>query len=219
MITLQEVLSDISKELGETTTNSTTRRIQHANDAIVGFANEKKWPFLIKEDTSLVSESGTQEYNIPVTVLADIRLPGGIKEITLGDSTEAILPMDWADRGNSKYDNGNFFYLNPEQTKIYFKKELTTAEAFHIHYYYIPERIDDVAEDFPIPSRYRKAIGLLGASNVQFSRYLEQQGNRLFNLYSKEVRNISSQQSETNTGKPRSFPHYLAWRGGRFKRR
>lgn len=218
-ITLTEGLSDTSKELGETTTNTTARRIQHFNDAVIDFANERKWPFLVKESTAMTTLADTQSYAIHANILADIRLPGGIKEITIGDSTVAIKPINWEDRGDSRFSGGNWFYMNEEQTTFYFNGEITTAgETIHVHYYYIPARTEDVdAGTFPLPDRYRKALGLLSASNVQFSRYLEAQGNRLFNMYVKQVRSITQQQSEQPTHRPRSLPHYLAWRGQRFR--
>lgn len=221
MITLTEGLADTSKELGETTTNVTARRVQHYNDAVIDFANERKWPFLVKENTDMVTAAGDQDYTIDADILADIRMPGGIKEITIGDSTESIKPIDWERRGDPRFDNGNYFYLNPENTTIYFKKAIDTAgQVIHVHYYYIPARTEDQTTPgtFPIPSRYRKALGLLSASNAQFSRYLEQQGNRLYNMYVRQIKSITQQQSERNQYQPRSLPHYLQYRGHRFRR-
>lgn len=215
-ITLLEGLSDTSKELGETTTNSTTRRIQHYGDAVIDFANERKWKFLLKKNTDMSSVVGTQSYAIHANILADWRTPGAIKEITIGDSTDAIKPIDWEDRGDPRFDNGNYFYINPEETTIYFKKAIDQAATINVYYFYIPARTDDLETPgtYPIPSRYRKAIGLLAASNVQFARYLDQQGSRLFNLYTKQLKSIVQQQSEQHTFKPRSLPHFLQYRGG-----
>lgn len=217
-VTLTTGLSDLSKELGETTTNTTARRIGHYNDAIVDFFNERKWPFSVKENTDLSTVVGTQSYSIPAAVLADWRSPGAIKEITIGDSEDPIKPIDWEERNNTAFDNKNYFYINPEETTIYFKCEITAASTVHIHYHHIPARITDTesSDTFPLPDRYRKAVGVLAGAYVQWSRYLEQQGNRLFNLYTKLVGNIAEQQSERHKFKPRSLPHYLKYRG--FKR-
>jgi len=211
MITLTNGLSDLSKELGETVSNVTTRRIGHYNDAVIEFSNEKKWEFLIKEDTSLSTVVGTQGYAMPATVLADWRAPGGIKEITLGDSTIPIIPIDWELRGDPRYDDKHCFYLNPEQTMIYFKEPISVVSVVHIHYYYVPARVESTesAVTFPIPDRYRKTVAMLAAAYVQWSRYLEQQGNRLYNLYAKSIGKISNQQSERNKNNPRRFQHYL----------
>ena len=219
-ITLTEGLSDTSKELGETTTNTSVRRIQHFNDSVVDFANERKWPFLVKENTDMLTVTNDQDYAIDADILADIRFPGGIKEITIGASTVPIKPINWEDRGDPRFATGNWFYMNPEQDTLYFTQDIdTTGDVIHVHYYYIPARIEDTTSEntFPIPSRYRKALGLLSASNVQFSRYLEAQGNRLFNMYVKQVKSIAQQQSEQPAHKPRTLPHFLAWRGNRFR--
>lgn len=219
MVDLTTGLSDLSKELGETNTNTNTRRIQHYNDAVIDFFNERKWPFAIKKNSTLLTTSGAQDYAIPAAVLADWRAPGGIKEITIGDGNTPILPIAWEDRGNSAYSNGNFFYLDPEETRIYFKEEVTAGEAVNIYYYHIPARIEDIEDEdeFPVPDRYRKAVALLAGAYVQWSRYLEQQGNRLYNLYTKQVKNITGQQAERNQFAPRRLPHFLAHRG--FRRR
>jgi len=216
-VSLTNGLSDLSKELGETNTNTNTRRIQHYNDAVVDFANERKFPFFVKENTELATVSGDQDYAIPAAVLADWRSPGAIKEITLDDDTTPIKPIDWDQRDDPRYDGKNYFYINPEETRIYFKATISAVYTVHIHYWYIPARTTDLeAGSFPIPDRYRKAVAVLAAAYVQWSRYLEQQGNRLFNLYVKLVGGIAIQQSERHKYKPRSLPHYLQWRG--FKR-
>lgn len=215
-VSLTSGLSDLSKELGETNTNTGTRRIQHYNDAVVDFANDRKWAFLVKENTELSTVSGDQSYAIPAAVLADWRSPGAIKEITLGDGETPIKPIDWDQRGDARFDGKNYFYINPEETTIYFKVAIDAVYTVHIHYYYIPARTTDTTSGtFPIPDRYRKAVALLAAAYVQWSRYLDQQGNRLFNLYAKMVGGIAQQQSERHNYKPRSLPHYLHYRGFR----
>lgn len=220
MITLTELLSDISKELGETTTNVVARRIQHGNDAVIDFANERKWPFLVKENTSMTTISGDQDYAIHANILADWRAPGAIKEITIGDNKDPITEIEWGQRGDSRWDGASVFYVDPEGTTIYFKTSIAkTGDIIHVHYFYIPARVPDTTSvvTFPIPSRYRKALGLLGAAYVQFSRYLETQGNRLFNMYVKQVQSITTQQSERNSNSPRRIQHYLQAIG--FRRR
>lgn len=219
MISLSNGLSDLSKELGESTTNTAARRIQHYNDAVIDFAGERRWKFLVKENTTLTTAVGDQDYAIPVAVLADWRTPGAIKEITLGSDTIPIKPIDWEERGDPRYAGGNFFYINPEETTLYFKKEITATETIHIHYYYIPERIEDTedVDTFPIPERYRKIVGTLAAAYAQWGRYLEQQGNRLFNTYTKMLQSKAIQQEERHQFKPKRLPHYLQWRGHRFR--
>ena len=65
-------------------------------------------------------------------------------------------------------------------------------------HWYIPDRIEDTAsvETFPIPSRYRKAIGTLAAAFVQYSRYLDGPGSRLINFYNVLVEKVELNQSE-----------------------
>lgn len=217
-VSLTDGLSDLSKELGETNTNSNTRRIGHYNDAVVDFANERKWPFFVKKNVQLSTVVGTQSYAIPAAVLADWRSPGAIKEITFGDSADPIKPIDWEDRNNESFSNKNYFYIDPEETTIYFKVSVDAVYVVNIHYWYIPARTTDTsAGSFPFPDRYRKAVALLAGAYVQWSRYLDQQGNRLFNLYTKHVGSITTQQSERHKFKPRSLTHYLQYRG--FRRR
>lgn len=217
MILLTTGLSDLSKELGETTTNTTARRIGHYGDAVVEFANAKKWPFLIKKDITLTTLANTKTYTIPEGVLADWRSPGGIKEIYIGSSTTPVLPMEYVNR--SIAGNELQFYLDPEETQITFTKDLGAAgQVITIHYYYIPLRITDLEDEdgYPIPERYRKIVATLAGAYVQWSRYLESQGNRLFNVYQRMLGEVSGQQSERNSGAPKNLPHPLAYRG--FKR-
>lgn len=219
MISLSNGLSDLSKELGESTTNTSARRIQHYNDAVIDFASERRWKFLVKENTSMTTVSGTQSYTIHADILADWRAPGAIKEITIGDDTDPIKPIDWEERGDPRFSGGNFFYINPEEETIYFMKEISAAETIHVHYYYIPERIEDTeSEDtFPIPDRFRKVVGTLAAAYAQWGRYLEQQGNRLFNTYTRMLESKAIQQEERHQFKPKRLPHYLQYRGHRFR--
>lgn len=210
-------LSDQSKELGETTTVSTPIRIRTYNDAIIDFANEKKWPFLVKEDASLSTVVGNND--ITITSITDMRWPGPIKEIYLGTDTEPYLPINWEDRNDSRYENGKFFYIDPAETKVTLMGTVSSVQAVHIWYYYIPTRIKTIPDPevltFPVPDRYRKIVATLGAAYVQWSRYLDAQGNRLYNMYERMVGKASNQQSERNNRNPRKLQHYLQWRGFR----
>lgn len=209
-------LSDQSKELGETTVVSTPIRIRTYNDAIVDFANERKWPFLIKENAALSTVIGSND--ITITSITDMRLPGPIKEIMLGSETESYLPINWEDRNNAIYSSGNYFYISPDGATITLKGDLMTAVlTVHIWYYYIPARIEDTTSvlTFPIPDRYRKVVATLGAAYVQWSRYLDVQGNRLFNIYEKMIGKIIDQQSERSDKNPKRLQHYLQYIGFR----
>ena len=203
-------LSDQSKELGETTVVSTPIRIRTYNDALIDFVNEKKWPFLIKENAALSTVVGSNE--ITITSITDMRWPGPIKEILLGSETEAYLPINWEDRNDTRYSNGKYFYISPDGATITLKGDLMTEVlVVHIWYYYIPARIEDTTSvsTFPIPDRYRKVVATLGAAYVQWSRYLDAQGNRLFNIYEKMIGKITDQQSERSDKNPKRLPHYL----------
>lgn len=208
-ITLSTGLSDLSKELGETTTNTTDRRIQHYNDAVIDLANQRKLPFLVKKDSSLSTAVGVQSYSI--SSITDMRQPGGIKEIYLGDSGNAIKPIDWEERNDEKYDNTNVFYLNPEEDTLYFKNEITSVQTINMYYWYIPARITDTAAvtSFPIPDRYRKTVATCAAAFVQWSRYLESQGTRLYNVYQRLIDSLVGQQSETHRFKSKKLRHFL----------
>jgi hypothetical protein len=211
-------LSDLSKELGETTTNSTARRVGHYGDAVVEFANAHKWPFLVKKSTTLVTIANTKVYAIPAGVLAEMRKPGGIKAIYVGSGVDAFLPIDYDQRGAASLQGKQFFYLDLEETSIGFIKDLGAAgQTITLYYYYIPARITDTADvvGYPIPERYRKIVATLAAAYVQWSRYLESQGNRLFNVYQRMLGEVSGQQAERNTGKPKRLQHPLEYRGFR----
>lgn len=213
MITLSQGLADLSKELGESTTNTSARRIQHYCDAIQEFANERKWPFLVKSNASLNTGTGVAHTAISITTITDIRMPGGIKEITIEGYDDPFLPCEYEDRNANS--NKNLFYINPDEASIKFTKALDPSKTITIWYYYIPERIEDTASvsTFPIPSRYRKALGTLGAAFVQWSRYLDGQGNRLLNVYNRLLAKIETNQSESNSGTPKRIPNPMAWRG------
>jgi len=215
-VTLQNGCGDLSRELGEATPNVTTPRLNHYNDAVIDFANERKFPFLIKENATITTD-GNALNRYSISAITDIRQPGGIKEITLGTSTEPILPIDWSKRNDAQYVSGNFFYITPDELYIVFTKTVTTGQLIHMWYYYIPARTTDLAGTFPIPDRYRKVVATLAAAYVQWGRYLDGQGNRLFNLYNKRLAGVVDQQSEENTGNPKRIQHYLKYVG--FKRK
>lgn len=211
MITLSEGLQDTSKELGESTTNTSIRRIQAFNDAVQEFANERKWKFLVKKNVSLTTGDGNSE--IDITGITDMRMPGGIKEITVAGETDPFKPVNYEDR--LTVANRNRFYITPDEQAIKFTKEMNASQVITMWYYYIPERIEDTASvsTFPIPSRYRKAIGTLSAAFVQWSRYLDTQGNRLLNVYNRLLTKIEQNQSEHNEGTPQRIQNPMAWRG------
>jgi hypothetical protein len=213
MITLSQGLADLSKELGESTTNTSARRIQHYNDAIQEFANERKWPFLVKSNTALTTGTGVAHTAISIAAITDIRMPGGIKEITITGYDDPFLPIPYADR--LVESSRNRFYITPDEQNIKFTKELEPSKAITMWYYYIPARIEDTTDvvGFPIPTRYRKALGTLGAAFVQWSRYLDGQGNRLLNVYNRLLAKIETNQSESNSGTPKTIPNPMAWRG------
>lgn len=214
-VLLSTGLSDQSKELGETTTVTAPIRIRSYNDAVIEFANERKWPFLVKENTALSTVVGNND--ITITSITDMRWPGPIKEIYLGTDTEPYLPIPWEDRNNSKYDSGKFFYIKPDQSTVVLKGTISSIQTIHLWYYYIPVRIEDIASvaTFPIPDRYRKIVATLGAAYVQWSRYLDAQGNRLFNIYERMLGKTINQQSERNDKGPKTLQHYLQFRGFR----
>lgn len=212
-VLLSDGLTDLSRELGESQTNQTSPRIKSYNDAVVEFANEKKWLFLIKKNETLLTIASTTTYNIPAAILADWRSPGAIKAIYIGASE--FKPIDWEDRNSDEYDEENVFYIDPEETQITFKKDLGNAgQTITIHYYYIPARTEDLTTgSFPIPDRYRKPIAVLAAAFVQWSRYLTAQGNRLYNYYTILVGKIRRNQNETHRFKTKKLQHYLQYRG------
>lgn len=210
MITLSEGLQDQSKELGESTTNTTARRIAHYNDAVQEFANERKWPFLVKTNVAL--NTGAGNVAISITSITDMRMPGGIKELSIADEADPFLPVDFENR--LTVSGRNRFYITPDEQSIKFTKDVTASQVITLWYYYIPARTEDTtAGEFPIPARYRKAIGTLGAAFIQWSRYLDGQGNRLLNVYNRLLAKIENNQAERNEGTPRRIPNFMQWRG------
>ncbi|MCL4387312.1 hypothetical protein M1307_02870, partial [Patescibacteria group bacterium] len=108
-VLLSDGLSDLSKELGETTTNTSSRRVEHYGDAVIEFFNARKWPFAIKKDnTHLSTLAATLVYAIPAEILADMRSPGGIKEIYIGTETDPYLSIEFDERNNPVYDGGKY---------------------------------------------------------------------------------------------------------------
>jgi len=207
MITLTQGLSDLSKELGESTTNTSTRRIAHYCDAIQEFSNERKWKFLVKLNEALTTGAGTAGTAIDITGIDDLRMPGGIKEITVAGEDEPFLPVPFEQR--TQVLARNRFYITPDEQTLKFTKDLTANQIISMWHWYIPDRIEDIAsvETFPIPTRYRKALGTLAAAFVQWSRYLDGQGNRLLNIYNRLVEKIEMNQSEEHSGVPKIMPN------------
>ena len=105
--------------------------------------------------------------------------------------------------------------MTPDEQSLKFVKDLAPNATIDMWHWYIPERIEDMAssDQFPIPFRYRKAIGTLAAAFVQWSRYLDNQGNRLLNVYNRLLEKIENNQSERNSGVPKTIPNPMAWRG------
>lgn len=211
MITLVQGLTDLSKELGEATTNTSARRIQHYNDAVQEFANERKWPFLVKQNSALTTGSGTGP--VSIVSIEDMRMPGGIKELTIADESEPFLPISYEDRLIQA--DRNRFYITPDEQNIKFTKEVEPNKAINLWYWYIPERIEAIESDdeFPIPARYRKILGVLAGAFVQYSRYLDNQGGRMINYYQRLLAKAETNQAETNSGTPKRLENPMSWRG------
>ena len=151
-----------------------------------------------------------------------MRTPGGIKEVIIGTDSadnEPYLPVDFSERKLAVSATSKLFYIDDESNEIVFLKDIATAgETITIRYYYIPARITSIGESttFPIPDRYRKTIATLAAAYAQWGRYLDAQGNRLYNMYERLVGKAQTQQSERSVGNIRKMQHPLRWRG--FKR-
>jgi hypothetical protein len=105
------------------------------------------------------------------------------------------------------------YSLDEDEVNLLFEDApAETGLTITIYNYYIPARLTDttdVATLIPIPDSKRKIIATLAAAFVQWSRYLDAQGNRFFNLYQKLVVGATGQQSEQNTGNPKRAKHYL----------
>ena len=218
-VKLTDGLADLSKELGETSANTTTNRIRHYNDAVLAFFTEKKWPFGTKKNSTLVTVVGQVRYSL--ATITDIRLPGGIKELQIGDDTAdnpAYIPINYTQRHMPQFQGQRYFYLDEETNEIVLlNAPITAGLALNIRYYYVPERIEDTSstEEFQVPDQFRKIVATLAAAYVQWSRYLDAQGNRLYNMYERLLVKTETQQAERNNMNPRKFEHPLRWRGFR----
>lgn len=218
-VLLTNGLADLSKELGETTANQTPNRIKHYNDAVQAFFSERKWKFSKKKNTSLVTVSGQQRYDL--SSITDIREPGGINEIQVGPDTEDNLPftpVDFEQRHNPSYKGKKFFCIEEESNELVFLGDISEGGlTITIRYHFIPARIESVSDvvGFPLPDQYRKTVATLAAAYVQWARYLDAQGNRLYNMYERLLQKTGFQQSERNARNPRRMEHPLRWRGFR----
>lgn len=211
-VTLINGLADLSRELGETTTKSTADRVAAYNDAVQEFFNEKKWPFARKKDSTLTTLADTLIYSIPMT---DWREPGGIYKVVINGTT--YTPIEKEDKEKAEYTSGNYFYLNELNTTITFMTQPTAGYTIDIYYYAVPVRqTDTVSGSFALLSdRYRKAVACLAAAFVYWNRHMNTDANNKFELYKLLSGNAGFNQSERTTNLPRSFGHYLKYRGYR----
>lgn len=218
-IKLIDGLSDLSKELGETSANTTTNRIRHYNDAMLAFFTERKWPFGTKKNDSLTTVANQARYSL--SGITDIRQPGGIKEIQIGDDDSdntPYVPIDYEQRHMPQFQGQKYFYIDAETNEVAFVSVPTeTGLKINIRYYFIPARIEDInsSDEFPCPDQFRKVVATLAAAYVQWARYLDAQGNRLYNMYERLLGKTETQQSERNRMNPRKFEHPMRWRGFR----
>ena len=146
-----------------------------------------------------------------LSTITDMRFPGPLYEVYLGSETTPYIPIDWKDRNNDEYQGGKYCYLDPDNANLNFIGTISGGLTITIWYYYLPTRISDTTSvsTFPIPDAYRKAVATLAAAYIQWSRYLDAQGNRLFNLYEKMLNGAVYQQSERNMGNIRKIQHPL----------
>lgn len=209
--TLTTGLTDTARELGESAASINTGavRIRAYNDAVLLFAIHKKWPFLIKSNATISTVVGTNSYSL--STITDMRHPGALFEVYLGTETTPYIPIEWKKRNNDEYAGGKYCYLTPDNANLVFKGDITSVKTITIWYYYLPARIDDSTSNatFPIPDAFRKALATLAASFVQYSRYLDAQGNRLFNMYEKMLGTIEYQQAERSSGNKLKIDHPL----------
>lgn len=209
--TLTTGLTDTARELGESsaTINTGAVRIRAYNDAILHFVLQKKWPFLIKSNATISTAANVKTYSL--STITDMRHPGAIYEVYLGSETTPYIPIEWKNRNNDEYVGGRYCYLTPDNANLVFVGDITSVKVITIWYYYLPARIEDSGSVslFPIPDSFRKAIATLAAAFIQYSRYLDSQGNRLFNMYEKMVGMIEYQQSERSVGNKMKIEHPL----------
>lgn len=199
-------LADLSRELGESQPRTDTARIGHYGDAVVEFFNERKWPFAIKHDLSLTTSNSAKSYSI--TSITDMRQPGGIKLLTINDVD--YLPILYEQRNDPRYTTKPFFYLNEEETALYFTVIPEDGHVIDICYWHIPARTENLSTgEYPVPARYRKAVAYLAAAFVQWSRYLTTPGDAKYNMYLRSIGKITRQQSERHQGNPRNIGHFL----------
>ena len=210
--TLQQGLEDLSTILNESTTQTSTARKNHYNEAVQEFCNERKWPFTIKKhtDTTVADQA---DYDLP----SDIREPGGLIEVLIGN--QEYKPIPFNDRLDSKYSSGYYYCVYPENDnrKIKFiPTPSSSGDTITIRYFSVPSRVTDLNGTLDIPDRYRRPIALLAAEFVSRAKRQHATANNFRVLYDRAIEKITVQQAERHKKLPRTFGHYLKYIG--FKR-
>lgn len=131
--TILPFLTEVSVQLGETTTDVSTARITMANRSIRHTFEQYSWSFRRKE-LSLTTTVGVQEYdltdiaNVPDN---DYDTQFGLYEVWNG--TTRLDPILYERRGD--YTNSDCFTLTPDNHSIVFSSSQTSATTYTIWYY------------------------------------------------------------------------------------
>lgn len=131
--TLEPILIEVSRMLGETSTDISTKRIGYVNRAFNYVVSQHKWSARRKEQI-LPLVAGTSTYDLTSSVNVtdgDYDTEAGIFEIYNG--TTQIFPCDYSNRETNS--TVELFTLTPDSKTLVFTKGISGTEDYHIWYY------------------------------------------------------------------------------------
>lgn len=125
------ILDEVSAMLNESSTDTSTKRINLYNRATRHTIHAYKWSFR-RKNFSLTTSNGVQEYNLTSVITdGDYDPVAGIFEVWNG--TEKIDPINYDRKTNTS--TLLEFYLTPDNKTIGFTKAITGSESIVIIYY------------------------------------------------------------------------------------
>lgn len=134
MITTAEpILKKTSYQLGESSTDTSLKRLEFFFVAVKHTIDQHKWKWTIKNQT-LPTVAGTQEYDLTNALIItgeDYNMENGISELYNG--TVKLDPVLYQNRGN--FSVSDRFYLTPDNKTIGFTKSVTATDNYSLWYY------------------------------------------------------------------------------------
>lgn len=131
--TATPILKKTSYQLGESSTDTSLKRLEFFNIAVKHTIDQHKWKWTIK-DQVLPTVAETQEYDLTSASIItdeDYNMEAGISELYNG--TTKIDPVIYQNRGN--FSVSDRFYLTPDNKKLGFTKSVTASDSYTVWYY------------------------------------------------------------------------------------